>query len=40
MRAEAYMLNDDGELDEEPWGVLEYRRKKEPIEQANKKCCQ
>ncbi len=37
MRAEAYIPNDAGELDEEPWGVLEYWRQKE---QTVKKCCE
>lgn len=32
MRAAAYLLNDAGELAEEPWGVLEYRRQKEQTE--------
>ncbi|MHC4488898.1 MAG: hypothetical protein ACYS9C_03945 [Planctomycetota bacterium] len=36
MRAEAHMLNDTGELGEEPWGVLEYKPQKE---QTGKKCC-
>ena len=40
MRAEAYMLNDAGELGEETWGVLEYRRQKEQTEQTGKKCCE
>ncbi len=39
MKAAAHMLNDAGELDFEPWGVLEYRRQKEQTEQTPKKCC-
>jgi len=36
MKAAIYRVEETGELAEEPWGTLEYKRQKE---QTGKKCC-